>query len=70
LLGSVYEADYPAIPEVAESDAAYASREDLLKAIAGLEKEMREAAKNLEFERAADLRDRIRALKATDFGLM
>jgi excinuclease ABC subunit B len=70
LLGSVYEADYPAIPEVAEGDAAYASREDLLKAIAGLEKEMREAAKNLEFEKAADLRDRIRALKTTDFGLM
>jgi excinuclease UvrABC helicase subunit UvrB len=30
---------------------------------------MREAAKNLEFEKAADLRDRIKTLRAAEFGL-
>ena len=32
--------------------------------IAKLEKEMRQAARDLEFEQAAELRDRIRALRA------
>ncbi len=37
--------------------------EDLDKAIARLTKEMKEAAKNLDFEKAAELRDRLRELK-------
>ena len=40
-----------------------AGEEDLGKAIARLTKEMKEAAKNLDFEKAAELRDRLRALK-------
>ena len=36
---------------------------DIAKLIAVLEKDMRAAARDLEFERAADLRDRIRALR-------
>jgi excinuclease ABC subunit B len=40
-----------------------AGEEDLDKAIARLTKEMKEAAKNLDFEKAADLRDRLRELK-------
>ena len=39
------------------------SSEDIGKQIVLLEKEMREAARELEFERAASLRDRIRALR-------
>ena len=35
-----------------------------------LETQMREAAKNFEFERAAALRDRIRALKQRDLGVI
>ena len=38
-------------------------REDLVSAIRNLRKEMREAAGNLEFERAAELRDRARELE-------
>ncbi len=39
------------------------SEEELLKEISRLEKEMKEAAKNWEFERAAELRDRIKELR-------
>jgi len=38
-----------------------------VQAIAQLETQMREAAKNFEFERAASIRDRVRALKQRDF---
>ena len=40
-----------------------AADEDLDKTISRLSKEMKEAAKNLDFEKAADLRDKIRELK-------
>jgi excinuclease ABC subunit B len=42
---------------------------DLERELKRLEKEMLEAAKNLEFERAAELRDRLYELKATLFGV-
>ena len=41
-----------------------------MQAIAQLETQMREAAKKFEFERAAALRDRIRALKQRDLGVI
>jgi excinuclease ABC subunit B len=70
LLSSVYEHDYAAIPEVAESpEERYRSLEDLEKEIKVLEKQMREAAKALEFEKAASIRDRIKSLRASEFGL-
>jgi excinuclease ABC subunit B len=40
-----------------------AGEEDLDKSIARLTKEMKEAAKNLDFEKAAEIRDRLRELK-------
>jgi excinuclease ABC subunit B len=70
LLGSVYEADYVAVPAVAETpEERYKTLDDLDKEIRVLEKQMREAAKALEFEKAAGIRDRIRVLKTTEFGL-
>jgi excinuclease ABC subunit B len=42
---------------------------DLERELKRLEKEMLDAAKNLEFERAAELRDRLYALKQTLFGV-
>jgi excinuclease ABC subunit B len=70
LLSSVYEHDYVAVPEVEEEpEARYRSLEDLEGEIKALEKQMREAAKALEFEKAAGLRDRIRRLRAREFGL-
>ena len=70
LLSSVYEADYVGVPEVAETpEERYRTVEELDKEIRALEKQMRESAKALEFEEAARLRDRIKDLKAREFGL-
>ena len=59
--------DVPEITMVAEKQAQYAGRqipkEELDGIVANLELEMREAAKSLEFERAAELRDLIIELK-------
>lgn len=49
--------------QVAESLADYVATDRLEDKIAALEKEMFKAAKELEFEKAADLRDRIKQLK-------
>jgi len=70
LLASVYEHDYAAIPEVAEgAEEPYRSLDEIDREINALEKQMREAAKALEFEKAAALRDRIKGLRAREFGL-
>jgi excinuclease ABC subunit B len=70
LLSSVYEHDYASIPEVEEEPAErYRSLEEITAEVKALEKQMREAAKALEFEKAAELRDRARALRAREFGL-
>ncbi|UCH20449.1 MAG: excinuclease ABC subunit UvrB [Deltaproteobacteria bacterium] len=48
---------------IAESVSEFKSLDDIDEAVMLLEKEMNKAAKALEFERAAELRDRIRGLK-------
>jgi excinuclease ABC subunit B len=63
LLASVYEADYVTVPLAAEEQAPYLA-ENLPAQIARLKKEMKAAAKKLEFERAASLRDRIKELES------
>jgi excinuclease ABC subunit B len=70
LLSSVYEADYVAVPAVADADdGAYRTVDDIDREVKALEKQMREAARALEFEKAAVLRDRIRSLRDREFGL-
>jgi excinuclease ABC subunit B len=70
LLSSVYEADYAGVPELeAEDEEKWRTVEEIDKEIKLLEKRMREAARNLEFERAAELRDRIKKLRTREFGL-
>ncbi len=55
---------------VAEPTPVYGKRpKDILKKVKQLEKEMKKAAKALEFERAAELRDEIQHWKTTDLGL-
>jgi excinuclease ABC subunit B len=49
--------------QVAETAAAYTSLDDIDAVIVSLKKEMNKAAKDLEFERAAELRDEIKALQ-------
>ncbi|MDE3169418.1 MAG: excinuclease ABC subunit UvrB [Acidobacteriota bacterium] len=69
-LAKIVEADYVTVPmdDVAIGDIA--TEEQLLQVISQLEAQMREAAKNFDFERAAALRDRIRSLKQRDLGFI
>ena len=63
ILESIYEYDYVTVPTIEEESVQYRTVEELDRHIAGLEKQMKEAAVNLEFEEAARLRDEIRGLK-------
>jgi excinuclease ABC subunit B len=69
VLSSVYERDYVPVPAAREERPAFRTQAELEAHIAALEKEMRAAAANLDFERAASLRDQVRALKTRDLGL-
>ncbi|MGV8078893.1 MAG: excinuclease ABC subunit UvrB [Syntrophales bacterium] len=64
VLSSVYEADYVTVPVVKEPAAVYGTEEEITAVIERLKKEMKAAAKDLEFEKAAELRDRIKELTA------
>jgi excinuclease ABC subunit B len=63
LLQTVYERDYYTVEVDAPAEERFASPADLARRIAELETRMREAARRLDFEQAAELRDRVRALK-------
>jgi excinuclease ABC subunit B len=63
ILASVYEADYITVPVVQDREVI-ASEEELPVMIRKLKEEMKEAAKNLEFEKAAGLRDKIKELSS------
>jgi excinuclease ABC subunit B len=63
------EADYVTVPVAAEEEEEYRSAEDVAKAVASLRKQMRAAAQELEFERAAELRDRLQHLEARELEL-
>jgi excinuclease ABC subunit B len=69
-LARIVEADYVTVPiDDAGLDAAAAnirSEVQLAEVLQQLETQMREAAKKFEFEKAAQLRDRIRSLKQKD----
>ena len=65
-LAKIVDADYMHIPAGEEADVLPDSPEELAELVDSLEKQMREAAKAFEFEKAAGLRDRIKALKTRD----
>jgi len=69
VLTSVYERDYMDYTRVAEDEEIYLSPLKRKQKIDQLEKGMREAAKNLEFEKAAKLRDEIARLKKFELEL-
>ncbi|HEY6444351.1 MAG TPA: excinuclease ABC subunit UvrB, partial [Candidatus Acidoferrales bacterium] len=69
-LARIVEADYVTIPADDAAIGDITNEEQLQTAIVQLETQMREAAKHFEFERAAALRDRIRALKQRDLGVI
>ncbi len=63
ILASIYEADYFTVPSVSDAKEEYVSVKEIPGMIEKLTKEMKEAARRLEFERAAELRDRIQRLE-------
>jgi excinuclease ABC subunit B len=63
ILASVYEQDYITVPLAAEESTPYLLPQDIPRHISRLKKEMQAAAKQLEFERAAELRDQIKSLE-------
>ncbi|MBI3995501.1 MAG: excinuclease ABC subunit UvrB [Nitrospirae bacterium] len=68
-LYEISEADYVTVPVAAEGAADYIPADEIPGMIRSLEKEMRAAAKDLKFEKAAEIRDRIRKLKETELGV-
>ena len=62
VLGSIYEADYVTVPTEIKGKIIPTKEEDLPVLIARLTKEMKQAAKNMEFEHAAELRDELKEL--------
>ena len=69
VLSSVYERDYVAGPAFGDSLEAFHTRAELDAELARLEGEMKSAAADMEFERAAALRDRLKELRTRDLGL-
>ncbi|HSF29356.1 MAG TPA: UvrB/UvrC motif-containing protein, partial [Candidatus Tectomicrobia bacterium] len=69
VLHSVYEADYVTVPLAAEKEDRYHSQEELDRLIKRLRKEMKTAADRYDFERAAELRDRIFKLEGRELEL-
>jgi len=63
VLGSVYERDYVTVPVKEDERARFKTQAELDAFLTSLEKEMKAAAGNLEFERAAALRDRLKRLR-------
>jgi excinuclease ABC subunit B len=66
----IYEGDYYDLPAVSEESVRYSSAAELESEIQRLENEMREAAKQFEFEKAAALRDQVKKLKKTALEFM
>ena len=69
VLSSVYERDYAAVPATEPTGPAFRTQAERDDRIAALQEEMRAAAANLEFERAAVLRDEVRHLRKLEIGV-
>ena len=66
VMTSVYERDYVTVPTEIEG---FRTQGELDAHIASLQAQMKAAAANLEFEKAAQLRDRIKQLRTRELGL-
>jgi excinuclease ABC subunit B len=68
-LVDLYEADYVTVPLAAEKAAEYIDLNAIPRKIQNLRKQMKKAAQELDFERAAKLRDEIKLLEEKELGL-
>jgi len=69
VLESVFEQDYVTVAPVKNSELSDFVGKDIRAAIAEIERRMRAAAADLEFEEAARLRDELKRLEAIDLGI-
>ena len=69
VLSSVYEADYGTPAASRDKGDAFHTQAELDAEIHRLELEMKSAAANLDFERAASIRDTLKALRTRELGL-
>ena len=70
MLAAVYERDYAdGAGSPPRRSTAYRSLGEVERVVRELEREMREAAARLDFERAAALRDRVRGLKELELAV-
>ena len=69
VLSSVYERDYSTGPSLRESRETFRTQAELDAEISRLEAEMKSAAANLDFERAAAVRDALKTLRSRELGL-
>lgn len=68
-LRTVYEQDYFTVPIAAEEAGEYVPTVNIPALIASLDKQMRAAAKELDFETAAELRDKIKSLRQKEMAV-
>jgi excinuclease ABC subunit B len=68
VMSSVYERDY-STPVMREAKETFRTQAELDAEISRLQTEMKQAAANLDFERAATVRDRLKALRTRELGL-
>jgi excinuclease ABC subunit B len=68
VMSSVYERDY-VTPPVREAAQMFRTQAELDAEIVRLEREMKSAAANLDFERAATIRDTLKSLRTRELGL-
>ncbi len=69
VLSSVYERDYLAGPVFDEAHETFRTQAELDEKMEQLEAEMKSAAANMDFERAAAVRDRLKGLRSQELGL-
>jgi excinuclease ABC subunit B len=68
VMSSVYARDYGVTPAARDSRDTFRTQAELDAEIVRLEHEMKAAAANLDFERAASLRDSLKALRSRELG--
>jgi excinuclease ABC subunit B len=69
VLTSIYERDYVTVGGVNDEREPFRTHAELEAHVAELQMQMKSAAANLEFEKAAKVRDRIKQLRSRELGL-